>query len=66
MSEHMGLISSYQLLITAACTNTGGRWKAATPKHLTGAHLYLDIAKSGYLFHEVGNVMCNVSSLHTN
>ena len=27
------------------------RWKAATPEQLTGAHLYSDIAKSGYLFH---------------
>ena len=27
MSEHTGLISSYQLLITAACTNTGGKMK---------------------------------------
>ena len=30
---------------------------AATPDQPTGAHLYLDIAKSGYLFHAVGNVM---------
>ena len=45
MSEHTGLISPYQLLIIAACTNTGAaRWKAATPDQLTGAHLYLDIA----------------------
>ena len=51
MSEHTGLISSYQLLITAACTNTAARWKADAPEQLTGAHLYLDIAKSGYLFH---------------
>ena len=43
MSEHIGLISSYQLLITAACTNIAVRWKAATPEQLTGAHLYLDI-----------------------
>ena len=50
MSEHTGLISSYQLHITAACTQVA-RWKAATPEQLTGAHLYLDIAKSGYLFH---------------
>ena len=58
MSEHTGLISSYQLLITAACTKTqAARWKAATPEQLTGAHLYLDIAKSGYLFRAVGNVM---------
>ena len=40
MSEHTGPISSYQLLITAACTNTGSKMK--------GSHLYLDIAKSGY------------------
>ena len=33
------------------------RWKPATLEQLTGAHLYLDIAKSGYLFHAVGNVM---------
>ena len=42
MSEHTGLISSYQLLITAACTNTGGKIKGSHPEHLTGAHLYLD------------------------
>ena len=35
-------------------------WKAATPEQLTGAHLYLDIAMSGYLFHAVGNVMGHV------
>ena len=29
MSEHTGLISSYQLLITAACTNTGGKTKGS-------------------------------------
>ena len=49
MSGHTGLISSYQLLITAACTNT--------PEQLTGAHLYLDLVMSGYLCHTVGNVM---------
>ena len=27
------------------------RWKAAAPEQLTGVHLYLHIAKSGYLFH---------------
>ena len=57
MSEHTGLIGSYQLLITAACTNTGGKMKGSSPEQLTGAHLYLDIAMSGYLFHAVGNVM---------
>ena len=29
----------------------GDKMKVATPKKLTGAHLCLDIAKSGYLFH---------------
>ena len=29
MSEHKGLISSYQLLVTAACTNTGGKMKGS-------------------------------------
>ena len=29
MSEHTGLISSYQLLITLACTNTGGKMKGS-------------------------------------
>ena len=32
MSEHTGLISSYQLLITAACTNTGDKMKGSRPK----------------------------------
>ena len=39
MSEHTGLISSYQHVQTHAA-----RWKAATPDQLTGAHLYLDKA----------------------
>ena len=58
MSEHTGFISSYQLLITAACTNTGDKMKGSCPKQLTGAHLYLDIAKSGCLFHEYSGGMC--------
>ena len=32
MSEHTGLISSCQLLITAACTNTGGKMKGSHPR----------------------------------
>ena len=32
MSEHTGLISSYQLLITGACTNTGGKMKGSNPR----------------------------------
>ena len=54
MSEHTGLISSLSLLLVQTQAT---RWTAATPEQLTGAHLYLDIAKSGYLFHAVGNVM---------
>ena len=54
MSEHTGLISSLSLLLVQT---QAARWKATTPEQLTSAHLYLDIAKSGYLFHAVGNVM---------
>ena len=32
MSEHTGLISPYQLLIIAACTNTGGQMKGSHPR----------------------------------
>ena len=32
MSEHTGLISSYQPLTTAACTNTGGKMKGSHPR----------------------------------
>ena len=32
MSEHTGVITSYQLLITAACTNTGGKMKGSHPR----------------------------------
>ena len=38
------------------------RWKAATPEQLAGAHLYLDIAKSGYLFHGYSRGICNRST----
>ena len=57
MTEHTGIsapISSLSLLLVQT---QAARWKAASPEQLTGAHLYLDIAKSGYLFHAVGNVM---------
>ena len=47
MSEQANLISSYH-----CCLYTqAARWKAGAPEQLTCAHLYLDIAKSGYLFH---------------
>ena len=48
-------ISSLSLLLVQT---QAARSKAATPEQLTSAHLYLDMAKSGYLFHAVGNVMC--------
>ena len=32
MSEHTGFISSYPLLITAACTNAGGQMKGSHPR----------------------------------
>ena len=41
-------INSSSLLLVQS---QAARWKAAAPERLTGAHLYLDIAKSGYLFH---------------
>ena len=41
-------ISSLSLLLVQT---QASRWKVATPEQLTCAHLYLDIAKSGYLFH---------------
>ena len=47
-------ISSLSLLLVQTQT---ARWKAATPEQLTGAQLYFDIVKSGYLFHAVGSVM---------
>ena len=47
-------ISSLSLLLVQT---QAAKWKAATPEQLTGAHLYLDITESGYLFHAVGNVM---------
>ena len=48
MSEHTDLISSLSLLLVQT---QAARWKAATLEQLIGAHLYLDIAKSGYPFH---------------
>ena len=54
MSEHTGLISSLLLLLVQT---QAARWKATTPEQLTDAHLYLDLAKSGYVFHAIGNVM---------
>ena len=43
-----GPISSLSLLLVQT---QAARWKAAAPEQLTGAYLYLYIAKSGYLFH---------------
>ena len=41
-------ISSLSLLLVQT---QAARWKAVAPEQLTGTHLYLDIPKSGYLFH---------------
>ena len=47
----------YQLLITAACTNTGHKMKGSRPRAADQCPLYLDIAKSGYLFHGYSSAM---------
>ena len=47
-------ISSLSMLLVQI---EAARWKAATPEQLTSAHLYLDIAKSVYLFHGVAGCM---------
>ena len=39
------------------------RWKAADAEQLTGSHLYLDIAKSGCLFHGFSGGMHNSQGL---
>ena len=45
-------ISSLPLLLVQT---QAARWKAAAPEQLTGAYLYLNIDKSGYLFHGFSN-----------
>ena len=57
MSEHTGLSAPFGSLSLLLVQTQAVRWKAATPEQLTRAHLYLDIAKSGYLCHAVGSVM---------
>ena len=62
MSKHTGLISSYQLLITAACTNPGYKHRQQDVRQPLKSSWPVPIctktiAKSGYLFHAVGNVM---------
>ena len=47
-SEHTCLIRC--LSPVRVQTQLGG-WKAAAPEQLAGAHLYIDIAYSGYLVH---------------
>ena len=53
MGEHTGLIAPISSLLLLLVQTQAARWKATAPEQLTGAHLYLDIAKSswGYLFH---------------
>ena len=55
-------ISSLTLLLVQTQV---ARWKAATPEQLTNAHLYLDIAKSGYLFYEFSSGVLDVKLIKT-
>ena len=62
MSEHTGLNSSYQLHITADCTNKGKKGSKTKGSRHTEADrcpYVLDIAKSGYLFHSFSGGMMN-------
>ena len=41
------------------------RWKAGAEEKLTSAHLYLDIARSGYLFHGSScDMMIEIHGIH--
>ena len=53
----------YQLLSLLLVQTQAVRWKAVTPGQLTGAHLYLDITKSGYLFYGFSGGMINFRPL---
>ena len=55
-------ISSLSLLLVQT---QAARWKAAASGQLTGAHLYLDIAKSGYLLHGYSSGMLNILTIFT-
>ena len=37
--------------ISSLSQTEAARWNAVAPEQLTGAHLYQNIAKSGYLYH---------------
>ena len=46
--EHIDLLAPISPLSLLLVQKQAARWKAATPELLTGAHLYLNIAKSGF------------------
>ena len=54
LSAHISSLSLFLVQTQAA------RWRAAAQEQLTGAHLYLDIAKSGYFFHGYSSNMTYV------
>ena len=57
MGKHTGLSSPISSLSLLLVQTQVARWKAAAPEQLTGAHLYLDIDKSGYFFHGYSGVV---------
>ena len=63
MSERTCLISSLSLLLVQTQV---ARWKAANTEQLTSAHLYLDIAKSGYLFRGFSSGMVSLQYIPRN
>ena len=53
------LSAPYSSLSRLLVQTQAARGMAAAPEQLTGAHLYLDIAKSGYPFHSFsGGMIC--------
>ena len=50
-NKHTGLSAPISALWLLLVQTQAARWKAFATEHLTGVHLYLDLAKSGYFFH---------------
>ena len=64
MSEHTGLISSYQLLITAACTNTGGKMKGSLSRAADHCPFVLGhILSQVTSFMQLEMLWCRITSL---
>ena len=58
----LSAISSLSLLLVQT---QAARWKAGAPQQLTSARLYLDIARSGYLFHgSSGDMVIEINGIH--